>query len=332
MKPDLNGIQNTIGYNFRNPGLLLQALARPAADGEPDCMLPALVGGAALDLMVACVFCSVYGGKAQIGGFDCLGLKHEQWRKTKLRSGDVRMIRRRMSEGGFLTLCLRSLGFCEYLSVEEGEDASSDSNLERLLESILGAVAIDSGYDMQAVFRTADLLIDFDAFMFQSCADGEKYISSLCDYCLQTGAQLPVYSYESDKADHCLCCLTLPGTGLSFRGTGRREITARRAAAREAYFALLQSGEIKNAFRDAVGAPDPEDPVGQLRKLASLRLTGEPVFTLSQSNGSLPFCCTLTVPGCERSFTIEADSEEDAGRECALAFLSYIMNEFDSED
>jgi len=331
MKPDLNGIQSTIGYEFRKPGILLQAFVSPTSGG-PDCTLPALVGGAALDLEIASVFCSTYGGKTQIGGFDCLGLKHAEWLETKLCGGDVRKIRKSLSEGGFLTLCLRSLGFHEYLSVAPGEDAYSDSNLERLLEAILGVVAIDSGYDMQAVFRTADLLIDFDSFMFQSCSDGEKYVAAIRDYAIHNGAPLPVYSYEYDEADRCLCDLTLPGTGLSFRGAGRREITARRAAAREAYFALLKSGEIKNAFRDAVGAPDTEDPVGQLRKLASLGLIGEPVFTLLQSNGNPPCICTLTVPGCERSFTVEADSADVAKRECAFEIMRYLTYDFDLDD
>ncbi len=331
MKPDLNGIQSTIGYEFRKPGILLQAFARPGAD-EPDCTLPELVGGAALDLAIASVFCSVYGGKAQIGGFDCLGLKHPEWLKSKLCGGDVRTIRKRMSDCGFLTLCLRSLGFHEYLNASPGEEVSSYENVERLLEAILCAVTIDSGYDMEAVFRTADLLIDFDAFMFQSCADGEKYISSLRDHALQNGAPLPVYSYEFDDAGRCLCELTLPGTRLAFRDEGRRGITARRAAAREAYFTLIESGKIKNAFRDAVGAPDPEDPVGQLYNLASLGLIGEPVFTLSQKGGNLPFTCALTVPGCDRSITIEADSVENATRECAFDIMRYLTYDFDSDD
>lgn len=331
MKPDLNGIQSTIGYEFRKPGIILQAFVRPGADG-PGCTLTALVGGAALDLAIASVFCSVYGGKSQIGGFDCLGLKHPEWLMSKLCGGDVRTIRKRTLESGFLTLCLRSLGFHEYLNASPGEDVSSDENVERLLEAILGAVTIDSDYDMQAVFRTADLVIDFDAFMFQSCADGEKYISSLRDHSLQTGAPLPVYSYEFDEAGRCLCELTLPADGRTFRGEGRRGITARRSAAREAYFNLIESGEIKNPFRDAVGAADPEDPVGQLYKLASIGLIGEPVFTFSRTDGNLPGGCTLTAPGCEISIAIAADTEEDARRECAFDIMRYLTYDFDSDD
>ncbi len=332
MKPDLYGIQSTIGYEFREPGILLQAFVSPDASCRPDRTLPALIGGAALDLAIAYVFCSIYGGKAQIGGFDCLGLEHHEWRESKLRGGDISKIRQALSESGYLTLCLRSLGFHEYLNDAHGEDASSDGNIEKLLETILGAVAIDSCYDMHAVFRTAELLIDFDSYMFQSRIDGEKYIISLRDHALQTGIPLPVYLCKPDAFDHCLCELTLPGTGLSFHAAGRSGISARRAAAREAYFALLQSGEIKNAFRDAVGAPDPEDHAGQLRKLASLGLVGEPVFTLSRTDGNLPCGCTLTVPGCEVSVIVEADSDEDAVRECAFELMRYLTCDFDPDD
>ena len=336
MGPDLNMIQKCIGYVFRDPGLLRQAFIRPsysAERGGPDCTVFRMTGEKILDLAVIGFLASTFGDFCGSDGHTYYVLKRGEYRESKFRGGDFQSVRQKTFSEGYLTRGISSLGLDVYLISGTPESATPDRMKEELLYAILGAVAFDSGWDMPEVFHVANVLVDIESFVFHKRVDGEKYIEAVRDRALEKGGKLPVYSYTGGPDDECVCELTIPSDGGSvFRGTGRNEAAARRAAAREAYFALIESGEIKNPFRDTVGDPDPEDPVGQLRKLVSAELIGEPVFTLSQSNESLPFCCTLTVPGCDRSVTVKADSVEDARRECAFELLRYLTYDFDSDD
>ena len=339
MEPDLDMIQKCIGYVFRDQGLLRQAFIRPsytAERGGPDCFVFRTAGEKILDLAVIGFLASTFGDLRGSGGETYYILKRGEYRESKFCGGDLQAIRQKISAEGYLTRGISSLGLDVYLISGAPESATPDRMKEELLYAILGAVAFDSGWDMPEVFHVANVLADIESSVFHKRVDGEKYLEALRDRALGNGGKLPVYSYTGGPDGERACELTIPSDGEPvFRGTGRNEASARRAAAREAYFALLQSGEIRNAFREAVGTPDPEDPLSQINKLVSSGMIEKPAFSFSRpenDSGNGLGDCTLTAKRCDISFTVTAADKEDARRECAFEFLRYLTYDFDSDD
>jgi dsRNA-specific ribonuclease len=372
---DVQCIRKTIGYTFDNTALLKQCFLSAAAGTgcDPDGLVLRMIGNEALNLAVISFLTETYGG-TDIGrteetnggtyvrateimneGADgeiarktnhsederFYRLKHPEYRSGKFRDGDCSVIIGEMRRSGHLTRCIRSLGLSGYLNAgrdkpEAGPTASHDPD-EDLLKAILGAVLLDSGWNLSAACCAAGVLIDIEAFFFGKDTDGERYIGIIREWSLSKGYGLPVYSYSYSANGDCECELSFPDNKeLHFGGTARSAASGRRLAARNAYRQLTDSGMIVNRLRAIAGPPERDRAPEQIKMLADAGMIAEPVISLTEGldcYGHRKWNCTVSGSDCDRFFTVSGtESKDDVVRECAFEYLSFIMGEFELND
>lgn len=129
---DIDRLCAIIGYRFSDEALLLQALSH-RGKGSLNYERLEFLGDGALNFVVAAE------------------LYH---RKPDLAEGDLSRMRARLVRGATLTEIARENSLGQFLQLAEGELKSGaherDSILADLVESLIGAVYVDSGFDEAA--------------------------------------------------------------------------------------------------------------------------------------------------------------------------------------
>ena len=180
---------------------------------------------------------------------------------TELTEGDFSAIRSKLSDKSNLARTTASLGLEKYLLLGEGDEklgiANEPSVKEDLFESIIGAVYIDCGMNIETVIGVVALLLDVEEYTNASTAPMQSYKNALQEWCADKHRRLPapVYKTVSESGpDHrkvyeraCYIGERLCGVGI-----GKNQKLADTAAA-EAALKLLMS-EDKKASVSAVEA------------------------------------------------------------------------------
>ena len=147
-KKDYEEVEQLIGYEFNNRLLLQQAFTRKSYTNEThDCdnnEVLEFVGDKVLDLIVVKALCEYYGEINNRNEFAC-----------ELNEGKLTELKKQLVESKMLAHRIDELGFAQYLIMGKGDKKNyvqEDMHVkEDLFEAILGAVAIDSNWDMKAM-------------------------------------------------------------------------------------------------------------------------------------------------------------------------------------
>ena len=122
-------IERKVGYHFRNPGLLQQALTHRSY-GIPHNERLEFLGDSVLNCVIA-------------------NLLYERF--TELPEGDLSRVRANLVNQQSLFEIATSLSLGEYIRLGQGERLSGGSSrpsiLADALEALLGAVFVDAGFD-----------------------------------------------------------------------------------------------------------------------------------------------------------------------------------------
>ena len=201
-------IENKLGYSFRDPALLTQAFTRTSFCNEKN-----------------------YGGKENYSSNEVLEFfgdsvlstaivtllmrknttRYAHGIRTSLTEGDFSNIRSKLSDKRNLSKRIAELGFQKFMLLGEGDEKLSineeASVMEDLFESIIGAVYIDCGMDIETVISVVERMLDINEY-----ANGEapiqSYKNALQEWCADKKHRLPtpVYKTISENAD-TLCIL-----------------------------------------------------------------------------------------------------------------------------
>lgn len=178
---DSRHIQQVIGYEFKNIGLLTQAFTRKSYaqehPGLSDNEVLEFFGDAALNLY-ACREMSRFLGKIEV--FQYVSEKNEQ-ELSEIRSWLVRKER--------LSHCIQILGLEKFLFLNESDIKNkaweSKSVKEDLFEAILGAVAIDCNWEYDNINTVCENLFSVNNFT-------ENYMAKLQEECKKRGWEEPI--------------------------------------------------------------------------------------------------------------------------------------------
>ncbi len=238
-------IEETIGYTFRDKSLLRQAFTRSSFCNEAN--LRARVkyqsnevleffGDSVLSMAIVTML---------------IEKKSERYKngiKTELDEGDFSNIRSRLSDKKNLSENITRLGLSGMLILGEG-DAKLGVERERsvkedLFESIIGAVYIDSDFDMKSVMRVVGVMLDINVYLTKNSPIPDKsYKNILQEWCADKKRRLspPIYRVTDESGpDHdrtYVVSCEVDGRVLG-HGSARNRKNAEAAAAYEALAAL----------------------------------------------------------------------------------------------
>ena len=195
-------IEDVIGYVFDNKQLISQAFTRSSYHYEhtedQDNEVLEFVGDSVLSLIVVNILCALV---------------------------NKQFLAKQMGK-----LCLQ-----EYLRMSIGDEIQGVKNgksvLEDLLESIVGAVYIDSGENLEKTTAVVEKILDIDRFLKEN--DGEvriSYKNDVQEWCQRYGYDLPVYRTNQTWEGYTSSC-EIEELGVCERGIGHNRKEAENAAA-----------------------------------------------------------------------------------------------------
>lgn len=341
MAIDIRQIENTIGYTFENKDLLQQAFVRRSysqENGGQNNEVLEFIGDKALDFAVIRLMMDRFGKITEKKQWNEFKLTNPQYFQTKMGEGKFTDIKRMLVEKKALSGCMDRLGFHSQLIMGRGdiinEVENEDSVKEDLFEAIIGAVALDSDYNMDSITSVVDTMLDLDSFFDNEEFDEDydfNYIGWIQEWSQGEGYGLPDYEYQENYDGEFRCYITISGADgfyLNEYGVGSSHAKARYDAAYKAYKYLKENDYIKSEYEDAVGEPIYEEATRQINELYQKRLIGKPEYELepeTNDDGQTEWSCSLKVDGYEREFYGYGSNQKECKRDAAYDFLCFIM-------
>lgn len=345
-KQDYDEIEQLIGYEFDNRLLLQQAFTRKSYtnethDGDNNEVLE-FIGDKVLDLAVVRALSEYYGEINGRNEFAC-----------DINEGKLTELKKRFVESKMLAHRIDELGFAQYLIMGKGDkknNAQDDMHVkEDLFEAILGAVAIDSDWDMTAMQDAAELMLDIDFYLDKGFDGEDNYVSLVQQWCQKENGELPGYRYYNSRNDyrcHChyglqvgnrrrveggegekVCELCIDG-GEPFVGFGGSKSEARMIAAELAYNYLDEEG-LLFTMADEIDEPSLEKAISQLQELAQKGYYSMPEYEFEEkhdSDGNPYWRCDCHVSDYRYSYWAEEGTKKEAKRKAAYDMLMSILN------
>ncbi len=228
---DVRFLEETLGFSFRDQGVLRQALTHSSyvnespGDASGDNQRLEFLGDAILDFVVG----------------DWLYSRYPDAREGELTSLRAEIVR---TEG--LAAFARTLDLGDYLRLGRGENSTGgrerDANLCAAFEALVGALYVDQGLDV--VLTLVHRLLDNRApeiDMQRQAKDAKSLLQELTQGRLHV---TPTYRITDERGpDHAkvFTAQALVGDDVWGEGTGRSKQAAEQAAARKALQAFRTS-------------------------------------------------------------------------------------------
>lgn len=357
-------IQNKIGYEFKNTDLLFQAFIRKSYSeengGENNEVLE-FIGDKVLDIVVVKLLSEKYGKieKARIA--DCNELDAFV---SSRNEGQLSDMKRQLVEKKKLADRMSELGLSDYLIMSKGDlekDVQySQSAMEDLFEAIIGAVALDSNWNLDKLQNVIENMLDFESF---ESDEDLNYNELLQNWSLKKHKTLPDVSfppldrYENPQSpflsrrDICAkwtdkktdaygmeyidiaevkkCVIRLTGIDYTFIGYGYSNKNARKAASKVAY-EYLEKNNLLFSIYDEIDEKhiNEFEAINQLETLSRRGYFQIPYYSFEQSfdgNGNPVWICTCSVEGYDKQFSSESSSKKDAKKTAAFEMLKFIL-------
>jgi ribonuclease-3 len=240
-KEALATIEQTIGYQFKDKQLISQAFTRSSYHyehpEEQSNEVMEFVGDSVLSLLVVDNLLDRYTGKDGSGLYSCLN------------EGDFSSIRSFMVNKSFLAKKMRKLDLHQFLRMSIGDEKQGIENsisvLEDLFESIVGAIYLDVGRNLNKTKKIVLPLLEIESELDEY--DGKikiSYKNLVQEWCDKYGYSKPVYNtYQTQDGFVSTCYVREQNVKEEGWGNNRKE--AEKAAAEIVY---LKLEDIESSF------------------------------------------------------------------------------------
>lgn len=371
-KEDIDAIEEKLGYHFNEPCLLIQAFTRSSFVEEnlnylcyEDNEKLEFVGDKFLDMIVVKRLTEIYGKLTKVekpvlnelvtsvGQHPMiLGYNLYKGYKFALTEGEMTEMKKQVVQTSFLSAAIERMGLECYLIMGKNDQSNNVSDepsvKEDLFEAIIGAIAIDSSFDMKILESVIERLLDLDEHLKGGVDDGVDYVSKIQNWYQKEYHSDPIYEFlERDDDAPFECSLYLKGFSEYFDGYGRSKKEAIRLAAKRAWSFIEAETEKGNKLLDAIGSFDCDNSVGKLEELKNKKLISglEYIFRegapSESSNGNPLWYCECRVNGMDE-FVECCDAKKMKAKKdaayCALTILTTgqdkvieIMKEYGKE-
>ncbi len=328
-------IQSKIGYTFKNPKLLFQAFIRKSYAEEDksvrDNEVLEFVGDKVLDFIIVKKMSEHYGS-----------IEKEFFVSAK-DEGELTEIKKNLVCSEMLASKIRELDLQQSLFVGVGDELKKirqqESVQEDLFEAILGAVAIDSNWNVDLLAKVVDRMLSPN-FYFKNEFDDEKdYVAIIQQWCQKKYGQLPCFRLSRGVRDYKLfskgydeysyqCDLSIPPF-LPFSALGESQNKAKMAAAKEAYL-FLGKNHLLLSLEDEIGEPSIERAVNQLQELYQKGYISQPDYEFAErhdENGNSEWGCYCKVLSLNIGLGACSSSKKQAKKEAAYRMVCLFLAE-----
>ena len=237
-------IEERIGYTFRDKSLLRQAFTRASFCNEAN--VRDKTGYQSNEVL------EFFGDSVLSATIvtSLIKIKTERYKygiSTTLKEGDFSNIRSKLADKKNLSENIERMGLSKFLIMGEGDSKlgieKEKSVREDLFESIIGAIYIDSDFDMKAVMHSVELMLDLSVYLTSKKAPMQSFKNILQEWCADKKRRKdpPIYKKidecgpDHDKTYTCVCIVDGEVVG---EGKGRNIKLAESAAAEVALVRL----------------------------------------------------------------------------------------------
>lgn len=333
-------IQSKIGYHFSNIQLLCQAFTRKSyAEENPQAQHNEVLefyGDKALDFVVMKTMSKFYG---EINENQCF--------LSKLEEGELTKVKAKIVCKSMLSQKVREMNFHQSLILGCGDEGQKihlqESVQEDLFEAILGAVAIDSAWNVDVLEKVVERMLNLDACLRANFQDEPDYVQVIQQWNQKKYGLLPEYTFQNWVSNFKLleefpqggsmqCNLQL-GSGMLFQSLGQSRVEARLAAAKKAYH-YLKNNNLLLSLTDEVGKLVPEKAINQLQELYQKGYIGEPQYTfeeLHNKDGTPIWQCVCHVKGLDQDFIMTHSSKMGAKKRAAYCMAWLYLGNMEDE-
>ena len=350
-------IQDQIAYNFKNLDLLQQAFIRRSyskENGGEDNEVLEFIGDKVLDFIIVKYLSEKYGYfLSECDDFD----KNAEFDEfvSEYHENELTEIKKRLVEKKALAHRIDMLGLAEYLIMGKGDIKNhvdeEDSVKEDLFEAILGAVALDSEWDISALQDVVDIMLAPDSLLTENT--DPDYVGLIQDWTSKNNGTIPLYHFKkasyqstwytpfngvSQKNLHLIggnridkiqfyCLLKIDDNLPIFRGFGTSKSEARKAVCNVAYD-YLKENNLTNSIKTEIRNPNMAEAVNQLETLARRGYFSIPAYEFYQDydeNGNPIWKCECFIADEKINFSSKSSSKKKAKKSSAFKMLKYLL-------
>ncbi len=309
---NIEKIEKSIGYVFRDKSLLRQAFTRTSFCNENSTKEREYQSNEVLEFFGDSVLsCAIIGLL-----LNRCTKRYPYGIKTELNEGDFSNIKSSLSDKKNLSETTKALGLQKYLIMGEGDlklgIENEPSVMEDLFESIIGAVYIDCDGSFKTVIGVVSHLLDVSGYLSKK-APRQSAKNSLQEWCADKAHRLPppVYKTISESGpDHkkiferaCFIGDKIYGTG-----TGKNQKIADALAAEAALLRLCEEENQRLHPR-----LDPKVVMEKLKELAKKNKKPSPEFRdLGEVGGKFRVECRFMGASAVGEGVGKRDAKEDA--------------------
>ena len=220
-KKDLQFIQAQIGYNFQNSDLLQQAFVRRSYAkeyGGEDNEVLEFIGDKVLDLIVVKLLAEKYGCFiSDYNDFDP-NKEFDEFSCDK-NEAELTELKKKLVQKKTLADRITNLDLADYLIMGNG-DIQKNINQEMsvkedLFEAIIGAVALDSDWNMESLQDVIEIMLNPDSYFDEDQED--NYVGLIQEWTLKRYGMVPWYHFE--KVSQAVWYIPFDGISSSYNGS-----------------------------------------------------------------------------------------------------------------
>ena len=349
---DLVFIQDQIGYNFQNIDLLQQAFVRRSYSkeyGGEDNEVLEFIGDKALDLIVIKLLTEKYG---------CFNSDYEDYNSDEefdefsccKNEAQLTELKKKLVQKKTLADRINVLDLADYLIMGNG-DVQNNINQqmsvkEDLFEAIIGAVALDSDWDIEVLQDIVQIMLNPDSYLKDDAE--ENYVELIQEWTLKRYGMVPLYhfekasqavlyipfdgissSYDGNPELKHICLLKLGKLDKIFRSFGTSKNEARKAVCALAYRELERQNMLFT-IRDEIPNPNINDAINQLEILARRGYFSIPFYDFVQeydNNGNPVWQCTCHIKEITKDFFAKSSSKKYAKKQAAYQMLKHTLSQ-----
>ena len=363
----INDIQNIIGYTFKNQELLEQAFTRRSYSmengGEHNEVLE-FIGDKALDVAIVKILSEEFGYFNQREQRHTCHVSSSNTADGTFSSdkdeGELTEIKKRIVKKTTLSDAIDNLGLQHYLIMGRGDRKKhverSNSTKEDLFEAIIGAIVLDSRWDLNMIQETVENMIEIDDIIG---SDEDSYIEEIQNWSLKHSDVLPDYSVCNylpsemnfgtpdwakpntmwsvinqckrgvfDSNTKYASLLALEDVPCLFIGYGHSKNQAKEEASRLAYEYLDEHGLLWT-IQDEIENPCKKMAINQLETLARRGYFSLPTYNYYEDydeDGNPVWKCECHIEEEDIYYWATSSSKKDAKKDAAWGMLRHVLD------
>lgn len=347
-------IQQQISYHFNNIDLLHQAFTHKTFAKESECesnQVLEFYGDEVLDFFVAKRLADFYGyiRSEEENDFDSEEECDEYVTLNDMTEADLTDIKKKLVDNKMLAHRIEKMGLQEYLYLGNGAEEEKVQNKEKtkadLFEAILGAIAIDSNWNMDQLENSVSFMLNLDFYLTHDLTEDDDYVQLVQEWWQKNIGGVPEYNYQErwnpliglnnyndTKYFEAKLGLKTSYSYKYFSGEGLTKSEARYECAKKVYDYLDENDMLESIRDDCPSAEDltADIAINVLQELAQKQWVSMPEYHFADepeydSDGNAWWKCTCKVKSCAVEEIAWATSKKEAKKYAAYLCICDIM-------